>query len=80
MAIKKISNDSKAGKIILEIDNGDLEALQKIMEEWKFVDEPSVLRFALAVLTKAKDNAVYVTENGKKVALSPADSLLKKEE
>lgn len=76
--IKRTLQDE--GKIVLEIDNGDLEALRQIEKDWKFTDESSVLRFALAVLTKAQDKAVYVDENGKKVALSPADSLLKQKE
>lgn len=78
MSIVKKSDEKD--KIILEIDNGDLQALKAIESEWDFADESGVFRFALAVLTKAKDKAVYVDENGKKVALSPGDSLLKKKE
>lgn len=79
MAIKKQSGDSE--KIILEVNNGDYQALQDLVNEWKFADESSALRFALAVLVQAKNKTVFIDDDsGKKTALSPGESLLKKEE
>lgn len=68
---------SEKERILLEINNGDLEALGTIREKWAFKDEESVLRFALAVLIQAEDNAVSVkTKDGKSTSLRPSDNLL----
>ncbi len=64
-------------KITLDIDNGDLEVLNNLQEEWNFVDTPSVLRFALAVLKKAVNKKVYIDQEGKPIAVTPGDKLLK---
>jgi len=78
VAILKQTDDGN--EIVLKINNGDLSALREIEKEWNFEDESGVFRFALAVLTKAKNKSVYVEEDGKKVALTPGDKLLKREE
>lgn len=68
---------SEKEHILLEVNNGDLEALGTIRKKWNFKDEESVLRFALAVLIQAEDNAVSVkTKDGKSTSLRPSDSLL----
>lgn len=54
MAIKIL--ESSANNIKIEMDNGDLNALHTIMEKWKFSDEISAIRFAMATL--------YITEKG----------------
>lgn len=77
MAIAKKSSDDK--KIVVEIDNGDFQALKEIKREWGFSNETNVLRFGLAVLSKAKGQTVFIIEeDGTKSPLSPADSLLNK--
>lgn len=79
MAIKKIAGDST--KITLEVNNGDYQALKGLVGEWNFSNESSAFRFALAALVQAKNKTVYVEDDtGKKVALSPGESLLKKKE
>lgn len=50
MTIKKTSED--ADKIILELDNGHLEALKKIKDDYKIKDLEKALGFALAVISK----------------------------
>ena len=76
MAINKISEDSQKGSRTVEINNGDLIALGKIIEEWDFKNVESALRYAIAVLSIAKDKKLfYEKENGEKVAIEPADSL-----
>lgn len=80
MAIKKIINadgQSEDVKITLELDNGDLEALSTIVDQYSFKDFQAALRFALVVLLKASGDVVYVKEGDNKVALTPSDSLLK---
>lgn len=76
MAIKKISNDDQLGTRTVEISNGDLQALNKINDEWNFKDIESALRYAVAVLSIAKDKKLfYEKEDGEKVTIEPADSL-----
>lgn len=76
MAIVKISEDPTKGSRTVEINNGDLEALNKIISEWDFKDVESALRYAVAVLSIAKDRKLfYEKENGEKVTIEPADSL-----
>jgi len=76
MAIQKISEDGEKGSRTVEINNGDLIALSKILQEWDFKDIESALRYGVAVLSIAKDKKLfYEKENGEKVLIEPADSL-----
>jgi hypothetical protein len=78
MAIKKISDDIAQGAIDVQINNGDLQALTKITDEWDFKDIESALRYAVAVLSIAKDRKLfYETDEGDKRVIEPADSLKK---
>lgn len=78
MAIKKISDDEAQGIVNVEINNGDLKALTKITDEWDFKDIESALRYAVAVLSIAKDRKLfYETDDGNKRVIEPADSLKK---
>lgn len=86
MAIKKIEDsqfpvqkDSLPG-VVLNIDNGDLKALQEVKEKWGFESESHALRFALAVMYQSKNNVVYIDRDGAKVGLKPGEDLLKKKE
>ncbi len=58
-----------------DIYNGDWEALKKIAKKWKFKDESSALRFALAVLTEAEDGTLQIGDS----TISPNEGLLKNE-
>lgn len=64
-------------KISLEIDNGDLQAITEVMKKYNFKDEEAMIRFILFVLIKSENNTVYIDEGEKKVALTPAQHLLK---
>lgn len=76
MAIVKISEDDAQGSRNVEINNGDLVALNKIINEWDFKDVESALRYAVAVLAIAKDKKLfYENATGDKVTIEPADSL-----
>lgn len=76
MAIIKVSEDNEKGSRTVEINNGDLIALNKIISEWDFKDAENALRYAVAVLSIAKDkNLFYEKEDGEKITIEPADSL-----
>ena len=64
-------------KIELTIDNGDLQALNQIIEKYNFKDDEAALRFALYVLLRSENNTVSVEEGGKKVNLVPSEKLIK---
>ena len=63
--------------IAVKIDNGDLEAINNLVESLNFASPEAILRFTVAVLVKAGTNGVYVVENGNKIKLTPNDNLLR---
>jgi len=78
MAINRI--DGAGDGLDVAITNGDLQALRQIFEEWGFKDEESVLRYALAVMTKVTNSnkaLFYENEQGEKIGLFPAESVKK---
>lgn len=50
MATKIRENESNTDKLVFEMDNGDLRALNEVVEAWHFKNQESAMRFALAVL------------------------------
>jgi hypothetical protein len=84
MAIKNITSVSpnpppSSDALTFSFDNGDRNVLELIKNKWKFKDEESLLRFALAVLVKAEGNSVSVkNESGGEINLKPSDDLLLK--
>lgn len=65
-------------ELILAVNNGDLEALQDAMKRFGFRDEESVLRFALAVLSKSATRSLTITGiDGVRVTLNPSQDLLR---
>lgn len=80
MAIIKLDENKERGTRNIEINNGDLIALNKIITDWDFRDVESALRYAVAVLSVAKDKKLfYEKDNGEKVTIEPAD-ILKREQ
>ena len=83
MATRKIPNADgipDTTKITVEFDNGDLQAMNTVKNEWHFIDEANLLRFALAVLSRAKNKKVYVEDAaGNKFPIAPGQQLLKPE-
>jgi hypothetical protein len=76
--IPNTDNTQDLEKITIVFDNGDLEAMKTIQNEWEFLDEPSLLRFAIAVLRRAKNKKVYVEDEvGNKINIFPGEQLLK---
>ena len=76
MAIIKTNNDPETLQV--NINNGDLKALNEIKEIWGFKDQESVLRFALAALKITGDGDLFALKDGAKRSLKPADELLQK--
>jgi len=77
MAIERIEDTEKGLDII--ITNGDRRALAKIKEEWKFKNEESALRFAIAVLVQStRDSLGFKNEEGNISLFKPGDELLEK--
>jgi hypothetical protein len=75
MAILR-SGEPTDNELDLVVNNGDLRALRAIREAWGFKDEESVLRFALAVLSKTNQHVLYYqNEQGEKVGVQPADAV-----
>lgn len=63
----------------IDIDNGDLKALQTAMNKWRFKNEESMLKYVIAVLLSS-NKRLYVDDaddKSKKTALEPVDGLLK---
>lgn len=82
MALNEISKENldkeNIDGILLHLNNGDLEILKKIKEDWKFKDNSSVLRYLLAVIKQAENNIIYIiNKDGEKIGLTPSESLLK---
>lgn len=82
MALRKIDpkvcSPEVTDGIVLNVNNGDLEALNNIKDKWNFKSEADVLRFALAVLKQADKQVVYIDQEGSKVGLTPSDDLVNK--
>lgn len=64
---------------IITIDNGDLEALRGVMEQFGFVNEEAMLRYALVAMLNAGDNRLYIKRDGNVLAVNIAEKLLKSE-
>lgn len=58
---------------VVEIYNGDWNALRALTKKWNFKDEVSALRFAIAVLTEAEDGTLQIGDS----TISPTKGLLK---
>lgn len=76
MALEIIEKNEEHLKI--QLNNGDLNALNEIIAEWKFKDEVSALRFALAALSSAKRGSLYFKQDDGLFALiEPTKSIVK---
>ena len=77
MAVKK---DSEAdGKAKFTINNGDLEALNRIKEQYHLSDGDDVIVFAIGLLDQAGGRPVTVElEDGARKKLLPSDDLKRK--
>lgn len=76
-----IIKEDKQDQFIIEFNNGDLGALNEIIEQWNFKDKISAIKFALAVMLQSKEASLTIKdkEGGYPRTLVPSDNLLKKE-
>lgn len=83
MSIIKIPNqkgEAETIKLTFEFTNGDLEALKNAIEQYNFIGEEALLRFALFILLQAENNNVYIEQNGVKKQITPSPSLITRNE
>ena len=73
MAIRKTKEED--GKAFIEIDNGHLQTLKKITEDYKIQDIEKTLGFILTVISKSEGKPIHVGEN----TFVPADAIRRKE-
>lgn len=74
---KDLATAPQDPKISLEIDNGDLKALNDVVTKYNFVNEQAALRFAWFLLLNAENNNVYIDLTGEKKKVTPNEALLK---
>ncbi len=77
MAIIKKDSSNESETLNIEINNGDLKALNEIVESWNLKDKESALRFALAVLKVGKPGSLANEQDGIRKTLIPGESLIK---
>lgn len=77
MAVKDQKTNNK---LILEIDNGDLEKLDKALNKWNFKDYQSLLRFAVSVFILSDNNSISMQMDGVQQTITPAPDFLKSDE
>lgn len=74
MAVRK--DNENAEELKLTVFNGDLEALNKIKEQYHLKDSTDVIIFALGVLSQANGKPVSIErEDGSLAKLLPSDQL-----
>lgn len=84
MSIMKLPQDSttispKEGEAFFKFDNGDLQAVKNVLEQYGFIDEQAMFRFALFVLLETENNNVYIEQGGLKKLVNPNPLTLRKE-
>jgi len=63
-------------RLVADIDNGDLQAINLLMEKYNFKDHESLVRFAFGALLESEDKTIYVKKDGEMRSLRPAKKLL----
>lgn len=67
----------KNGKLILEIDNGDLEKMEEVLKRWNFKDEQAFWRFSISLLIETEDKEIWIKTNGELTPIAPAKHSIK---
>jgi hypothetical protein len=75
MAVKSTEEN---GKLKLELDNGDMEKFKEVMTRYNFLDEQSLLRFAISIMLETKGTDLGILKEDGMYKVTPADSYLKK--
>ena len=75
--VRNLPADNTGESLPMIFTNGDLDALGKAVARLGFKDEESLLRYALAVISKSATRTLTVIDqDGKSLALNPSDALL----
>ncbi len=74
MSIRRL--DAEVGKMTLEFDNGDKEKFEQLMQNWRFKDEQSLIRFAMSVMLLTIDQTVTITTDDGDQKVKPANDFL----
>ena len=81
MAIQRVTSGevkTPPTELTLTINNGDFQALRGATERLGFINEESLLRFALAVFSKSATTSLTIIDlNGNKISLTPSEDLLR---
>lgn len=81
MALREVqktdTNIATLNGILLNLDNGDLAAVDAAITKLGFKNREGLLRYALAVVAQTDTPVLYVNKGGEKVALAPSKELLK---
>lgn len=83
MAIQQFENKGALSSadidgLIIALNNGDREALELVVREWGFHNAEAFMRFAIAVMLKARSNRrLFIEQEGEHVVVSPNESLLR---
>ena len=78
MSISYEEDSTKQGAVgVIKMDNGDLDALNEVMDQYYFIDQQALLRYALVALLSSNDNKLYIKRDDDMVSLSVADKLIK---
>lgn len=76
MPVKKESENDGEAKFI--INNGDLQALNRIRDEYNLRDSDDVITFAIGVLSQSKGRSVSIQQDdGSVIKLLPSDQIKK---
>ncbi len=77
MSVKATSTETE---LTLVLDNGDRKIFESVKKDWNFKDEESLVRFAIAILSKSSDKktVAYPDDSGELQVAKPQDSLLNK--
>jgi len=80
MALREIKKDDPTiqalNGILLNLDNGDLAAVDLARNKLGFKDRVAILRYAIAVLAQSDKSILYVDKDGDKIGLAPSRDLL----
>jgi hypothetical protein len=75
MAIKR--EKQEGDKLVLTLDNGDMEKFEQVMNEWSFKDEQSFLRFAMSIFLVTEGKSLWIQQKGMLEQIEPATDLRK---
>ncbi len=75
MAVQSFEQDEK---ITLVLNNADREKFKEVMTKYNFLDEQSLLRFAISIMLETKGTDLGILKEDGMYKVTPADSYLKK--